>query len=133
MTKPTLRDPVTGQFTSANGKKPDPVLTFANTVIYVVCFSAFLQAVTLGLFYYELHNLRKDVIQNRQLVEEIQVNGVPMMAEPELPESEYEIPSASPSNELKGGFDEPLAVPASNTEKPRPLIRVFRNGKESLE
>lgn len=123
MTTPILRDPVTGRFITSKLKKEEPVVHLAYTVIYVVCFCTFVQMITLGLFYLEVHNLEQEVIANREVVKEIQDSGAALIIVPEMPESEVEIFPASPAGELDGA---PEPEPTAAEKEPESVIRIYR-------
>lgn len=120
-----LRDPKTGRFIKNRAKKIfdySYAISLLKTGIYATCFASFMGILAVMMLFLRVHELKKEnQEQYAQLIVLLENNKEVVLECPELPEAD---PVMETLPELKG---------APETEKPRPLIRVIRNGNVSWE
>lgn len=124
----TLRDPHTGRFIRDRAKKhmdASYALGLLKSGIYTTCFSAFLGILTATMLFLQVETMKQDLKAYTSTAAAEKFDSPTECFA--LEETSTEIISVLDSNELAGGTIEP------ETEKPRPLIRVFRNGVVSYE
>lgn len=127
----TLRDPKTGQFIRNRASK-HLSMTYAlgllKTGVYATCFSAFLGMLAATILFLQIETLKRDVAVQKAAINSTHFDsGAECFTLKEEPSTE--VIGMIDSHELAG---EPEA-PVLETEKPRPLIRVIRNGKTTYE
>ena len=124
----TLRDPKTGRFIKNRAKKHLEIsygISLLKTTIYAICFFAFLGMLAATVLFLQVETMKRDLKSYTSTAAAERFDSTTECFP--LEELSTEVIGVLDSNELVGGTIEP------ETEKPRPAIRVFRNGRESLE
>lgn len=120
-----LRDPKTGRFIKNRARKARDYsygISLLKAGIYATCFATFMGILAVMMLFLRVHELKKENReQYAQLIVLLENNKEVVLECPELSKAD---PVMETLPELMG---------APETEKPRPAIRVFRNGRESLE
>jgi hypothetical protein len=127
-TKHALRDPHTGRFIKNRARKYAEYsygIGLLKTSIYAVCVMAFFGIIAATILFLQIQTLKRDITVHEATAAKLFDSQEECFTVEEEPSTE--VIGVLDSHELLGGNEEP------ETEKPRPEIRVFRNGVMTLE